>query len=221
MNHLSVRGNVFTLDGGSARQMTTFPIPLNSYDLPDLPTIPFPDPWVNSNNTTANCVHAHLGINGRILQGTVDENGNITFDPQDQFGDDQKILNIFYYNCFMHDFAYILGFDESHWNFQQDPLGRGGLGNDPVDARSHPAAVTGTANMFTPPDGTSPTMNMGLVTSTNRHTAFDSSVVFHEFTHGITNRLVAGGNNTTALESIQSGGMGEGWSDYIACTDQQ
>ena len=38
----------------------------------------------------------------------------------------------------------------------------------------------------------SPIMNMGLVTSTNRHTAFDSDVVFHEFMHGVTNRLVGG-----------------------------
>jgi len=61
-------------------------------------------------------------------------------------------------------------------------------------------------------------MNMGLVTSTNRHTAFDSSVVFHEFMHGVTNRLVGGPMNIRALEAPQSGGMGEGWSDYIACT---
>jgi len=105
----------------------------------------------------------------------------------------------------MHDFAYLLGFDESQFNFQQENFGRGGVGNDPVDARSHPGAVTGTANM-TLQDGISPIMNMGLVTSTNRHTAFDSSVVFHEFTHGIINRLVAGGSNPHALESIQSGG---------------
>jgi extracellular elastinolytic metalloproteinase len=58
---------------------------------------------------------------------------------------------------------------------------------------------------------------MGLVTSTNRHTAFDSTVVFHEFTHGVTNRLVGGPQNTNALNAPQSGGMGEGWGDYIAC----
>ena len=72
--------------------------------------------------------------------------------------------------------------------------------------------------MATPVDGSSPTMNMGLVTSTSRHTAFDSTVVFHEFTHGVSNRLVGGPMNVHALDDPQSGGMGEGWSDYVACT---
>jgi hypothetical protein len=72
--------------------------------------------------------------------------------------------------------------------------------------------------MFTPADGSAPTMNMGLVTSTGRHTALDSSVVFHEFTHGLSNRLVGGPANDHTLDAIQSGSMGEGWSDYVACT---
>jgi extracellular elastinolytic metalloproteinase len=61
-------------------------------------------------------------------------------------------------------------------------------------------------------------MNMGLVTGTGRHTAFDSSVVFHEFMHGVTNRLVGGPDDDASLEAPQSRGMGEGWSDWIACT---
>ena len=118
----------------------------------------------------------------------------------------------------MHDFFYLLGFRETDGNFQHDDLGRGGVGGDRVDARAHSGAVWGTANMATPVDGLNPVMNMGLVTSTNRHTAFDSSVVFHEFMHGVTNRLVGGPMNDRALEEPQSGGMGEGWGDYIACT---
>jgi extracellular elastinolytic metalloproteinase len=61
-------------------------------------------------------------------------------------------------------------------------------------------------------------MNMGLVASTNRHTAFDATVVFHEYMHGVTNRLVGGPMNTQALQEPQSKAMGEGWGDYIACT---
>jgi extracellular elastinolytic metalloproteinase len=34
----------------------------------------------------------------------------------------------------------------------------------------------------------------------------------------VTNRLVGGPANDRALEAPQSGGMGEGWGDYIACT---
>ena len=177
----------------------------------------FPDTWVGSTKAMGNSTNAHLSAAGATLTGVV-KNGILTFDPADATGDDQKILNIFYYCCYMHDFSYLLGFREASANFQIDDFGRGGIGGDPVDARSWPLAVTGTANMSRSVDGTSPIMNMGMVTSTNRHTAFDSTVVFHEFTHGITNRLVGGGTNQNSLDSIQSGGMGEGWSDYMACT---
>ena len=61
-------------------------------------------------------------------------------------------------------------------------------------------------------------MNMGLVAGgINRHTAFDSDVVYHEFMHGVTTRLVGGGLNPHSLDNLQSGGMGEGWGDYVSC----
>ncbi|MEI7663705.1 MAG: M36 family metallopeptidase, partial [Bacteroidota bacterium] len=177
----------------------------------------FPDPWVTANKTVGNSTNAHLGDAGLPYTGTT-SGGALTFNPADAVGDDQKVLNIFYYCCYMHDFFYMLKFREIDGNFQQDDFGRGGTGGDPVDARSYSGAVSGTANMSTPVDGSSPTMRMGLVTSTNRHTAFDSTVVFHEFTHGVTNRLVGGPMNVHALDAPQSGGMGEGWGDYVACT---
>jgi extracellular elastinolytic metalloproteinase len=61
-------------------------------------------------------------------------------------------------------------------------------------------------------------MSMGLVASTNRHTALDATVVIHEFTHGVSNRLVGGAMNVQALDAPQSRGFGEGCSDYFACT---
>jgi extracellular elastinolytic metalloproteinase len=150
------------------------------------------------------------------IQGAL-ESGTLVFDPN-ATSDDQKVLNIFYFNCFMHDFFYLLGFRERDGNFQANNLSRGGLQSDRVDARAHSGPVFGTANMSTGEDGLSPVMNMGLVSSTSRHTALDSSVVFHEFTHGVTNRLVGGPADSRSLDAPQSGGMGEGWSDYIACT---
>src|SRR5215467_3831956 len=73
--------------------------------------------------------------------------------------------------------------------------------------------------MATGPDGKPPVMNMGLV-SGDRHTAFDADVVFHEYTHGLTNRLVGGPLNTDSLDAPQSSGMGEGWGDFFALTIQ-
>ena len=168
----------------------------------------FPDTWVASNQTVGNSTHGHLNAAGAPMTGST-VGGVMTFNPASATGDDQKVLNIFYYCCYMHDFAYLLGFREADGNFQTDDFGRGGVAGDPVDAQSFAGAVSGTANMSTPPDGSSPTMHMGLFTSTNRHTAFDSTVVFHEFTHGISNRLVGGPMNTSALNAPQSGSMGK------------
>jgi extracellular elastinolytic metalloproteinase len=213
------RGNVFQVDGSNQRQLTDFPRPLADYGLPLPAGLPagFPDEWIETNSTAGNSVLAHLGVSGPSGTGSI-QSGSLVFDPDSSTGDDQKVLNIFYYNCLMHDFFYLLGFREREGNFQRNNLGRGGVASDAVDARAHSGTVTGTANMATPADGARPIMNMGLVSSTNRHTAFDSTVVFHEFTHGVSNRLVGGPADDRSLEAIQSGGMGEGWSDYIACS---
>lgn len=219
--------NVYKVNPGhNDREMVNCPIPLGQFQVKTatsrpLPA-PFPDFWIDAGgspnpSSIGNCVLAHKGLNPQRCPGVL-QNDTITFNPQQPQGDDQKILNIFYFNCIMHDFFYILGFREKDGNFQQNNLGRGGLAGDRVDARAHPGAVNGTANMFTPPEGQNPEMNMGLVVSQNRHTAFDSDVVFHEFMHGVTNRLVGGPQDTNALENPQSGGMGEGWGDYVACT---
>jgi extracellular elastinolytic metalloproteinase len=219
MDFVAARANVYHIDGRGERRMTNFPRPLTDYGVPVPPDLPpgFPDHWTAMDRTVGNSVHAHLGISGRPASGAL-KDGVLTFDPVDPAGDEQKVLNIFYYSCYMHDFFYLLGFREAEGNFQNDNFGRGGVSTDRVDARAHSGPVQGTANMTTPVDGSSPVMNMGLVSSTNRHTAFDSTVVFHEFMHGVTNRLVGGPLNTQALEAAQSGGMGEGWGDYVACT---
>src|SRR3712207_2529499 len=52
--------------------------------------------------------------------------------------------------------------------------------------------------------------------SPDRDSSMDGDVVFHEYGHGISNRLI--GNGSTALSGTQSGAMGEGWSDYWAIT---
>ena len=77
--------------------------------------------------------------------------------------------------------------------------------------------------MDTPPDGTSPTMAMFLFLK-SRSSPFrdvnggdDAAVVYHEYTHGLSSRLVTispGGEQ--ALNGHQSGAMGEGWSDWYA-----
>ena len=46
---------------------------------------------------------------------------------------------------------------------------------------------------------------------------FDPGVIYHENSHGLSNRLVGGGS-TVCLNGIQSGGMGEGWGDFLGAS---
>ena len=74
------------------------------------------------------------------------------------------------------------------------------------------------ANMLTWADGRSPLMQMYLWGGTHRamNGGDDASILFHEYTHGLTNRLVVDADGAGALNSAQAGAMGEGWSDWYA-----
>lgn len=130
---------------------------------------------------------------------------------------EQLVTNIFYFCNYMHDFFLLLGFTEEAGNFQTVNVTGRGAGADPVQALAHPGRVFGTANMGTRADGLSAQMNMGLVTP-GHHTANDADVVFHEYTHGVTNRLVGGMLDAEGLNEEQSVAMGEGWGDFFALT---
>ncbi|HEY0319570.1 MAG TPA: M36 family metallopeptidase [Pyrinomonadaceae bacterium] len=225
-NMALTRGNIWTHNPGinPDRQMVDFPRPVNDYPFEpppdDLPET-FPFPWIDGsgNLTIGNNTIAVLGNTLDSLPGTSDGE-MVVFNPANAQGDEQKVLNIFYFCNFMHDFFFMLGFDELSGNFQTQNLTGLGHGGDPVLARAHSGAVIGTANMLTRADGVQALMNMGLVVNSGRHTAFDSDVVFHEYTHGVSNRLVGGQLDALALQQPQSRSMGEGWSDYFALTIQ-
>ena len=68
--------------------------------------------------------------------------------------------NLFYWNNLMHDVYYQYGFTESAGNFQTDNMGRGGNGNDYVQAEAQDGAGTDNANFSTPVDGSRPRMQM-------------------------------------------------------------
>jgi extracellular elastinolytic metalloproteinase len=211
------QGNIAFPDAGKNRQLRDFPLSLSNYTVPRPSGLSFPrQDWVASDRTEGNHATAHL-VGGGTAQGAT-VNNIMTFNPASASGNDQLRVALHFFCGYMHDFLYLLGFREADGNFQEDNYGLGGAGSDRVDATVHPGAVIGTANMGPTADGTAPPMNMGLVTSTSRHTALDSNVVFHEYTHGLTNRLVGGAADESSLDAIQSGSMGEGWSDYVACT---
>jgi extracellular elastinolytic metalloproteinase len=57
---------------------------------------------------------------------------------------------------------------------------------------------------------------LGFYRDTGKHTALDFTLVAHEYTHGVTSRLVGGAGDTVALAAPQSEGLGEGISDFFA-----
>jgi len=126
------------------------------------------------------------------------------------------VTNEFYWVNVEHDIWYQYGFDEAAGNFQANNFGHGGLGSDQVQADAQDGSGIDNANFATPPDGTSGRMQMYLFNITNpqRDGDLDSEIVMHEYGHGLSNRLTGGPANSSALQEAQSGGMGEGWSDY-------
>jgi Zn-dependent metalloprotease len=220
------QGTVYTEDPGKAgRQLVSFV---------GNTTINTAAGWMGTSTvTTGNNVEAYLDTNADNApdanNGTGLSNGhafaadqNFTFpfsttvDPRTQQA--AIVTNLFYFNNIMHDFSYNLGFTETSGNFQTNNFGRGGTGNDSVRAEAQDGSGTNNANFATPPDGQRPRMQQYLFTSPNpdRDSSVDGDVVFHEYGHGISNRLI--GNGSTALSGTQSGAMGEGWSDYWAFT---
>lgn len=128
------------------------------------------------------------------------------------------VANLFYWTNLIHDTAYRFGFNEVAGNFQVNNYGKGGAGNDALKAEAQDYIGTNNANMSTPADGSQPRMQMFVWTAPtpDRDGDLDNGIVIHEYTHGISNRLTGGPSNASALSATQSGGMGEGWSDYFS-----
>ncbi|KAF4986884.1 hypothetical protein FDECE_15706 [Fusarium decemcellulare] len=131
---------------------------------------------------------------------------------------DASITQLFYTANKYHDLLYLLGFTEAAGNFEFNNNGQGGAGNDYVILNSQDGSGTNNANFATPADGQPGRMRMYLWTysTPRRDSSFDAGVVIHEYTHGLSNRLTGGPANSGCLSALESGGMGEGWSDFMA-----
>jgi extracellular elastinolytic metalloproteinase len=154
---------------------------------------------------------------------TLNFNFAINFANQPAAYRDAAITNLFYWNNFIHDVFYMYGFDERSGNFQENNFGRGGLGNDAVQANAQDGAGFNNANFATPPDGQRPRMRMYVWnrSTPNRDGDLDSGIIVHEYGHGISTRLTGGPGNSNCLGSGQPGGMGEGWGDFWAIYFEQ
>lgn len=190
-----------------------------------------PNGWISSNGRTAgtqaqfrlsgNNTDTYLDRNANNAPdaaGTVISNGeftaaaNLAIAPTAAPNQQVAIQNLFYSVNVIHDKLYGHGFNEAAGNFQENNLGRGGVGNDSVLAEAQDGGGTNNANFSTPADGSRPRMQMYLWTRTspNRDGDVDSDIVFHEYGHGLTWRMIG------SMSGCMSGAIGEGASDVLA-----
>lgn len=180
-----------------------------------------PNSWINDNDTDTqgNNVDAHLDLDDDNSPDLPRPNGGAgrVFDfPQDNAQApttwrDAAVTNLFYFCNNYHDRLYGFGFDEAAGNFQTNNFGLGGAGNDRVQADAHDGSGTNNANFGTPGDGSSGRMQQYIFTgpAPDRDSGLDSDIVYHEYSHGLSNRL-----HDLAVGGTQAGGMGEGWGDF-------
>jgi hypothetical protein len=153
----------------------------------------------------------------------------------------QTTTQVFFYANNFHDHlaAAPIGFTEAAGNFQNVNASGQGKGGDAVSTQVDDGANTDlttpgfpdvfhidNANMDTPPDGTPPTMQMYLFHFPGTTFAEDpfspveggdhATIAYHEYTHGLSNRLVVDPLGNSTLGDLQAGAMGEAWSDWYA-----
>ncbi|THH08280.1 hypothetical protein EW145_g2816 [Phellinidium pouzarii] len=189
----------------------------------------------NYTTTWGNNVFAHENWEGRNNwednyrpDAGLSLNFNFTYDPQivdggESLAEAKKYINttvtqLFYTVNLIHDLYYRYGFDEKAGNFQQDNFDRGGREGDAVIANAQDGSGYNNANFMTPPDGQNGRCRMYLWNTAQpyRDGDLEAGIVIHELSHGLSTRLTGGPANSGCLGWGESGGMGEGWGDFLA-----
>ena len=136
-----------------------------------------PAGWLSGSETTHNIggnnVHAYLDTDANnspdpggtpVTNAKFLDAADLTLTPSTDKNRSVAVQNLFYLNNVMHDTLYSHGFDEAAGNFQINNFGKGGLGNDAVNAEAQDGSGVDNANFATPNDGQSPRMQMYLWT---------------------------------------------------------
>jgi extracellular elastinolytic metalloproteinase len=141
-----------------------------------------------------------------------------------------SVGNLFVTHNRMHDYSYYLGFTEDNYNMQLDNRGHGGAAGDAEVGNAQAGAITGGAPSELGRDNANQiTLNDGVPGITNQYLfqplpgafyapctdgGLDTSIVGHEYTHAISNRMIGGPDD--GITSEQGGAMGESWGDLNA-----
>ncbi|MFZ2875655.1 MAG: M36 family metallopeptidase [Phycisphaerales bacterium] len=196
-----------------------------------------PNGWINDgdNRTVGNNVDAYTDAandntgsdadraTGTAAPGRVfDFTANVGFESGDapSVYRDAAITQLFYNSNHYHDRLYAFGFNEAARNFQTTNFTGQGVGGDPVRAEAQDGSGTNNANFGTSgTDGSGARCQMYVWTgpTPDRDGDFDTEIIYHELSHGLSIRLHGGG-----LTGTQGGGMGEGWGDFFgACLNAE
>ena len=140
--------------------------------LSGLSTNASPNSWIpdGANETRGNNVDAHLdrdaddepdlprphGSPWRVFDFPLD----LARDPKSY--SEASTVELFYWCNWMHDRLYAMGFTEAAGNLQADNFGRGGLGDDALEADGQDGGGSDNAMISVPPDGIAPRMEMFL-----------------------------------------------------------
>lgn len=158
-----------------------------------------------------------------------------TWDPETAYSWHRNkradVTNAFYLANRFHDWLArpAIGFDARAGNFERnggDPVLLQAMDGADTDGGLPDADHVNDANMATPPDGLPPVMQMYLLHEPAQPNSldpylptsgsFEAETLFHEYAHGLSNRLVTDASGNSTLNSVQAGAMGEAWSDYYA-----
>ena len=150
---------------------------------------------------------------------------------------DASIAQLFASHNRMHDWSYFLGFTERNYNLQSSNFGLTPQQqeNDPELGQAQAGAISGSfasPTFFQAPgrnNANQVTLNDGVPGITNQYlfqalpgvnyppcadANYDFSVVGHEYTHAITNRMIGGPDSN--IGGDQGRAMGESWGDLTA-----
>src|SRR5213075_2139633 len=132
------------------------PVPRQLIVTNALDSVASPNGWINAgdNETRGNNVDAHLDANDDNEPDLPRPQGsparvfdfplNLNLAPATYAS--AAVVQLFYWNNWMHDQLYALGFTEAAGNFQTDNFGRGGLGQDAVQADAQDGGGVNNAN---------------------------------------------------------------------------
>lgn len=186
--------------------------------------------WLETDSTKGNNAIVGQNLLGVLFLANpklaVSTNGEFDFPlqlgptaPNPSNFSDASNTNLFYWINQAHDLFYSIGFNEGAGNYQKDNYGRGGVGGDAIFAYTHFGSQTVNSASLTNAFYTTQNTNDGEPSmvamylgaqGTFTDGAYDSQVIVHEYTHGVSNRLVR------SLSGQQGGAMGEAWSDFFS-----